>query len=134
MVYGPEDEQKFTKWFMESFKSETYLSKEIMKRLNNVFKDVPKRNKASIDFSVTEINGQMTFTTTIEGFVFLGVLSQCILDIMADHISSNMKSEITKKAKESVDAFLKQNHKICTCGYYNDAKFHFCALCGAKLV
>lgn len=128
------DEGKFIKWFMQSFPSETFFSREILKRLNDILYNVPIGSKKYvIDFTVEEIDNHLRFTTTDLGLVFLGVMGKCIVDIMAENFSTNMKSEITRKAKESVDSFLKQNHKVCKCGYYNDAKFHYCGLCGTNL-
>lgn len=128
------DETKFTKWFMQSFTTETYISKQILTRLNDIFYNVPLgAKKFDVNFTVEEIDNHLRFTTNDIGFVFLGVLGKCIVDILADHVSTDMKSKITKEAKESVESFLKQNHKVCKCGYYNDAKLHYCGICGSNL-
>jgi hypothetical protein len=134
------DEAKFLNWFMKSRPTETYISRQILTRFSKLLYDVPlgTTKKYTIDFTVEEIEKHLRFTTTDLGFVFLGVMGKCIMDVVLEqlkqNISKNIKSKIEKNAKESVGSFLKEEHKMCNvCGYPNNVKMHYCGLCGNNL-
>jgi hypothetical protein len=123
---------------MDSFTTETYLSRQILLRLNEIFYNLStKTTILPVNFKVEEKDKHLRFITSGLGFIFLGVMAKCITDIMIDHLNQNLdpnvKNKIDNSAKKTMDQVMKNEQKICDmCGYPNRTESHFCALCGTK--
>ena len=123
---------------METFTTESYVSKQILLKLNNIFYNIPPEMvKFPVSFKVEERDNHLRFITTDVGYMFLGVLGKCITDMMIDHLNDNLsesiKTEIERRAVESFNTVSKQENKECKmCGYPNPIENHFCGLCGVK--
>jgi hypothetical protein len=138
------------KWFSEKYPLENYLSDEIGRQVNEIFKHIHPKNKQyqiPLDMYVMKNEeGIISLAARDVSKIFYGSLARTIIDIITKNLESNMSQKlnqmIDEKAKDAVKGYMNratpmiilQDFKRCPfCGLDNDYSHKHCTECGGNL-